>query len=510
MVRKLNIDWIAIIGLFLLSRVIWLKRLAIFNDEAIYLDWGYRAVTQPQMLFYSLFDGKQPLEIWLFGLAQKIVPDSLVAGRLVAVFFGLLTLIGLVFLARRCTKSRHAVWLTALAYICAPWFVFYDRQALMESAVAATTVWIVYTTIRLTNKPSIRLAILYGSISGLGLWIKSSAVLAIGAGLFSLLLTTTVKDWRQQVWQKLQLILAGVATAVLILLPLITQPKAIQILARNDRFSLSTTELLSFPWQHWTNNMLATAQMIWWYYTPILAIVFASAVIVLLTQWKKISRPIRLVTLITLMMIGGFILTVRTPSTRYLVSLSVLLPLITGIGLSWAIEQRRLLGSVVVAASLLFATWQSWLLLSDPIRYLAQSVKATRFNDYDAYVENWTAGWAVTEANTFLLNKLEETEEEALVTVRLDAGNPESSTLNAFKDSRFTAMYISDVPLQIDQDEKCLRFAYPTYFVVRDRQLANTNSWWEEIERFDNPNGHTSVGVYRNAAGCLPELPKNL
>ena len=124
-------------------RLINLTKLPIFNDEAIYLDWAWRETNEPGMLFYSLYDGKQPLLMWLFGISMHIFSDPFFAGRFISVIFGFLTLLGIYKLGKKYFTQNIAT-ASALLYIFIPLFSFYDRQALMEAAVGAVGVWTIW------------------------------------------------------------------------------------------------------------------------------------------------------------------------------------------------------------------------------------------------------------------------------------------------------------------------------------------------------------------------------
>src|SRR3989344_6122803 len=156
-----------LIILFFLIRLPNLTLLPIFTDETNYLDWGWRAIHAPNHLWYSLYDAKPPLVMWFFGLSQSLISDPLLAGRLISVFFGLATLLGLYSLGRKLFSPSVAI-LAPIFYLLSPLFHLYDRQALMESALAAVFVWLIY----FTNQP-----IISGLFLGLGLLIKPTALL---------------------------------------------------------------------------------------------------------------------------------------------------------------------------------------------------------------------------------------------------------------------------------------------------------------------------------------------
>ncbi len=139
-----------IVGYFLI-RLINLLGSPIFNDEAIYLDWGWRETHVPGYLYYSLYDAKQPLLMWVFGIVQQVLPDPLFSGRIVSVFTGFLTLLGIFKISQKLFDTKTA-FLASVFYTVIPIFSFFDRQALMESPVSAIGIWAGYFLIKLTEK----------------------------------------------------------------------------------------------------------------------------------------------------------------------------------------------------------------------------------------------------------------------------------------------------------------------------------------------------------------------
>src|SRR3989338_972947 len=92
--------WLFSLGFFLLTRLINLKIIPIFTDEAIYTYWAQVALHDPANRFISLEDGKQPLFIWIAAIFQKFISDPLLASRLVSVVAGGFSLVGIYLLAK--------------------------------------------------------------------------------------------------------------------------------------------------------------------------------------------------------------------------------------------------------------------------------------------------------------------------------------------------------------------------------------------------------------------------
>src|SRR3989344_8880884 len=108
--------FLLILALYFLLRLTNLTLLPIFNDEAVYLDWGWRETHIPDALYYSLYDGKQPLLMWFFGISETIFTDPLFAGRIISVLTGAFTLLGIYLLAKILFNKKVAV-ISALLYI---------------------------------------------------------------------------------------------------------------------------------------------------------------------------------------------------------------------------------------------------------------------------------------------------------------------------------------------------------------------------------------------------------
>src|SRR5476649_1693273 len=97
---------VSIIALFFITRLYHILSLPIFTDEAIYVRWSQIAANDASWRFISLTDGKQPMFVWIAMLLMKPIKDPLLAGRLVSVISGLLSTIGIFFLAKEIFKNN--------------------------------------------------------------------------------------------------------------------------------------------------------------------------------------------------------------------------------------------------------------------------------------------------------------------------------------------------------------------------------------------------------------------
>src|SRR3989344_2405472 len=121
--------------LYLASRLLTISQLPLFTDEAIYVRWAQIAKNDANWRFISLTDGKQPLFIWFVIVAMKFINDPLVAARVVSVFAGIGTSIGLFFVTRQLFRNYWIGIISASLYVIYSFALVYDRMALYDGLV---------------------------------------------------------------------------------------------------------------------------------------------------------------------------------------------------------------------------------------------------------------------------------------------------------------------------------------------------------------------------------------
>lgn len=174
--------------LYLVTRLYNLLLLPIFNDEGIYIRWAKVAWHDASWRFISLTDGKQPLQTWGTIPFLKLFPDdALFAGRLFSVFTGMFALVGLFTLLYYFLGKRTA-YIGALLYIFSPYFLFYDRMAMVDSGVNAFFIWILFLSMLLVRTMRLDVALIFGIVAGFGLLAKSSVQMFFGMSFLTSLL----------------------------------------------------------------------------------------------------------------------------------------------------------------------------------------------------------------------------------------------------------------------------------------------------------------------------------
>jgi len=480
--------------IYLFLRSINLTLLPIFNDESIYLDWGYRTVNLKGQLFYPLFDAKPPLLMWFFGLSQKIFSDPLFAGRVVSVACGYLTMLGIYFLAERHFGKKTAVF-SSLLYIVVPIFSFFDRQALMESAMGAIGVWSLLLFLKLHLKNRITDAVYLGLVLAAGFFIKSNGLIYFFSGL--LLFTFLSIRSKGKNIDSVNFFLA-LLVSQLTLLPLYVQSMFWQTLSSNSRFSLTIGELLRLPSNIWANNLIGAFEIIFWQMTPLVFFgIIVGIAMVLMGKKEERKWPVFWMTANFAMVL----IFVRNISPRYMVSFLPLTVVFGGVFFS-RLSEKNMFFKLIPFLTTIVAFLGMLVQIFYPLNYFSGLEKITRFSQKNEYVTGWPSGYGIVEALSYIDKKSEKG--PVFVGVRVDSGNPENAVITYLRLSdRTNPVYLDRRVFDVDLDTyNCLQSRVPLYFVSRDNQTAGLEKYLQELKRFYKPEGKNYVGVYALKHDC--------
>lgn len=499
MISKLRINkfFVLLTSLFLASRLINLLSLPIFNDESIYLDWGFREINYKGFAFYSLYDGKPPLLMWVFELFHKFISDPLLAGRVVSVIAGFLTLLGIYKISQKHFGEKVAR-LAGLFYVVTPIFVFFDRQALMESALCAAGVWSIYYFLDLIGKPGIKNAIILGVIWGIGVFIKQSALIFVAAQIIIFIgIHLKKRDGKFNVHLLLSLLVSQA-----VLLPLYFQKEFWGFLSSSSRFAMGFKEILAFPISTWLQNIRGIFMIPFWYFAPFL---LAASIVGIFIIKDGQQRRLSLYYLICLLIVLVFSIVV---SPRYLVSylpLSVIFAAHTLTLPKFEGKHKRILLVSVMTA---IPTFLTGTLIINPVNYFELLNKVTKYSQESEYVSGWTSGYATRGAISFIKQVSEKT--PVVVGVRLDAGNPESAVYAYFNGStKVLPIYFDEKAVtQKIFEYDCMSTNYPFYFVARDDTLGGMDQFLIRVNEFRNPTGDRFVGIYTLKNDCKENILK--
>lgn len=184
---------IVILGLFV--RVVNLTILPIFADEAIYVRWAQVMATEPTLRFLPLSDGKQPLYMWILMFIIKYFNDPLFIGRLISVFAGLSTTIGIFVFSYQLFKNKNLSLFASIIYTVSTFTFFFDRMALVDSTLASLVVWTSIFAYLTFKNNRLDFALITGIILGLATLTKSPAIfLALTIPFFVIFGNNSIKS----------------------------------------------------------------------------------------------------------------------------------------------------------------------------------------------------------------------------------------------------------------------------------------------------------------------------
>lgn len=167
---------ISILAVGFTVRIINLTILPVFVDEAIYVRWSQVMATEPTLRFLPLSDGKQPLYMWVLMFLIKFFENPLYAGRLISVFTGMGSLIGIFTLSYLLFKSKKVSILASLIYSLSPFAVFFDRMALVDSMLSMFGIWTGVFGVLTAKYKRLDLAMVTGFMLGFVALTKSPAI----------------------------------------------------------------------------------------------------------------------------------------------------------------------------------------------------------------------------------------------------------------------------------------------------------------------------------------------
>lgn len=472
----------------------------IFNDEAIYLDWGWREIHEPGYLFYSLYDAKQPFLMWFFGVAQSLLGDPLFAGRLVSVLIGYTTMLGIYFVSKMFFGQRVA-FVASILYIITPLFSFFDRQALMESSITALCIWSFYLFLLLWQTSMRKYAVLLGGVLGIGFFIKSTALIFV----LAILLLYGYRWLREPRTRKNLLQQIGIIFSVFLLVNilLLIQPQFWSTFYTNSRYSLTVSELTHFPVSTWIRNFTANLLIAFFYISPL---VFLSAIGGFIMPFKMKTRHIRIYFswfIIGILLQSSFS---RFASQRYIVAFLPLLIPAAAFFIVAIVKRMRVTGIALSMLVIAPACFMTILQIFYPVEYFQLSSRYTAYPEAQ-YINGYTSGYGVLEAINYL--KKEAKNRKIIVAIAHNSGNPESATnvyLNKYKNMPVSYLDASDIPQVMEYD--CLDISAPTYFVSRDEQLAGFEKFFVKLRTIKNPYGTNRIGIYKLKDPCTGKTLK--
>lgn len=266
---------------YFVTRIYGITKLPIFTDEAIYTRWAQIAYNDAAWRFISLTDGKQPSFVWLHMVMLKFIEDPLLAGRMVSVFTGFITLLGVFVLTQLLFSNRKLSLLASFLYLIFPFALVYDRMALYDSTVTMFFVWSLAFGVILVKKLRLDVALILGFILGGSVLTKSSGFLTIYLfPLFLLLFDLRKKELLRKFLKWLGLF--GVAVVISYAMYSVQRlsPFFHIIGQKNATFVYPFSEWIGHPFTYLSSNLQGMVDWVIKYMTiPILILALSSFII---------------------------------------------------------------------------------------------------------------------------------------------------------------------------------------------------------------------------------------
>ncbi len=424
--KRFLIIFIALIILYLLSRLLFLTILPVFADEAIYIYWSQLIISDwQQFLFYPLNDGKTPLFIWLLIPLLKIFQDPLFAGRLLSVFFGLGQVIITYKIMCFFTSKRFYQFLAPALIILSPGLILTNRLALMDTQLTFFLSASFYFTLLCLNSyfnSSINLffqqskkfyffALSAGIFFGLALMTKLSAILFAPILFFTIFYFSTPKKLFKPSHLK-QNFLAVITISIIFILGLSglyffkISASFSQLFSRGSDFLFPISEFITRPWTIISQNSITFIRMLTYYLSlPLLLFSF----LLLPFSTRRHHHPL-------LLFFSGMLFLLPIIFLGKIVYPRYLLPALPYFILSFTLSLSYLSANnfqlfkgillTLIALIGINFIWQS---------FFSPASMNLDPKDSEQYLQEWSAGYGILSAVNFL-EEISSTEKTLVIT----------------------------------------------------------------------------------------------
>lgn len=480
---KLIIIFVSLIfGLYFLLRLPNLTSQPIFADEAIYIRWAQVMRAEPTLRFLPLSDGKTPLFMWAMIPLLKIFNDPLLAGRLLSVFSGFLTLIGVLFAGWRFFNKWVGVW-SALLVAIIPYMVFFDRMALVDSMLTAFVVWTLVLAMVLIKNPRYDLAMCLGYLLGTAMLTKTTAVFSF----VSLPATLLTFEWfkankNSRLFKIFILWLIALIISMAVYNVLRLGPGFSNLSSRNQDYVHPASRLAQYPFDPFLPHVGDLIEWLPKFLTMPVLFMFLGGLGIVIYKRDK-NGVVVLIWILIPLIIQLFLL--KTFTTRYILPSMVISSLFGGICLETVLnkyKKRPHLWFAGIGISCLLLTPA---LVSDiQIVYKPESAVLPQ-ETRRGYLEDWTAGYGLKEIANFLI---EESKTKHIVVGTEGYFGTLPDGLYIYLDKEKNISVVGGGPLVSPQLIESTR-KHPTYFVANKSRVAENTPGLELLKSYPKITG---------------------
>jgi len=310
-------------------------------------------------------------------------------------------------LSRRVFNIRTAFW-ASLLYVIVPYTVFFDRMALVDSMLAAFTVWIVYFAIVLISNLRLDISMILGYLLGGAILTKTPGMINLFLLPFSIVAFSRKKVGKHTLLNLLIVWIVAIIIALAMYNILRLGPNFHLLSSRNSDYIFSPLELVGRPLDPFIPHFHDIAdwfpKLLTW---PILFCIVMGIGYLLFGLWQQsfagtllYGAIILIWALVPLLLNMTFL---RTFTARYLLSSIPLFLILAGFGVTKLLPRlayiKRLPIILMLIVLLPLPLYFDYFLLTSPGD--APLPKEER----KGYFEDWTAGYGFSDIAKFLIEK---------------------------------------------------------------------------------------------------------
>lgn len=479
--RKIGFTLLLISALFIVTRTVNLTKLPIFTDEAIYIRWSQIGAADANWRFISLTDGKQPMFTWIMMAFLRFIPgDPLFVGRLVSVFAGAASMLGLWLLGSALFKSSTIGLIASILYLFSPFSLMYDRMALYDALVATFSIWNLYIALLLVRTIRLDVALILGMTLGLGMLNKTSGFL----NMYLLPVTVILFDWKQK--QRLVRLLRwafyiGIAVALsqLIYSVLRLSPYFHIIKQKDAVFIYPFRDWIGHPFLFIHGNLRG---MFDWMRNYLTLPIFIGAFLALfLTTTKK--REAIVLFLWWAVPFVGLGLFARILYPRFILFMAMPLLVLSAVALHSIMIKvgKTPLGTILLILFFSPSLITDYFIITNP------KYAPIPYADKGQYISDWPSGWGIREVNEYLL----EQSRHQTIAVYTDGTFgllPYALEIYLVRNPNISIRGIWPLPSTMPQEVLDSVAAKPTYLVVNQTRIIPADWVVELIAAYPKAN----------------------
>lgn len=377
-----------ILLLAILLRSYNLLSLPIFADEAIYIRWSQIMKNDATLRFLPLTDGKQPLFMWVIIPFFKFFSDPLIAGRMVSVVCGLSAIVGVSFLTQILFNNKKISLIAAFFYAIAPYLVFFNRMALVDTMLAMFGIWAIFFAVLTAKTLRLDFALITGFCLG-------GALLTKFPGIFFVLLLPTTFLFVQQnkkvslftrSWKVLCYWAVSATVAYVMYNILKLGPDFHLLSIRNKDYLFSFSEIIKHPLGPISNNIGQFGEWVY-YFTPLFFAIIALTAFILVP--KKNWKEVLVLSLWFVIPVSIELETARVFTARYLLFALFPLYILSAVGAYYVVKKLNKYALVIIALLCIGSLYLDYLIIAKPENAILPR------NERAGYLEAWTAGTGI-------------------------------------------------------------------------------------------------------------------